>query len=134
MSVSTYLISPGVGEFFPEEAGVEALPFGMDVEGVAVFSIAFAAVTFAPSVAVGAGSSCFFSGAAGVVSTIERTLGFPTDPSPPIDNDLTTGAAGVSEVFGVGFGAGAGVLPVVDSAPVGRFAIIGVFAGVGCDC
>lgn len=133
--MSTFLISPGVGEDFPEDAGVEGFPFAELVEDFSVFSIALAAVTFAPSVAVGTDSSFLFGGALGVVSTIERTLGFPTEPSPPIDKDLTTGAApGVSKVFDWGFEAGAGVLVVVDCAPVGLFAIIGVFPGVGCDC
>ena len=133
-SVSTFLISAGVGEDLPEDAGVKVLPFGVVAEDFSVFSIALAAVTLAPSEADGAGSSFFLGGVEGVVSTIESTFGFPTEPSPPIDNDFTTGAAGVGEAVDAGLDVGTGGLATVGSVPVGLLAIIGVFPCVGCDC
>ena len=132
-SVSTFLVSAaGVGEDFPEEAGVEDWPLGVLVVGFSVFSIALAATTLAPSSTVGA-SSLLFGGAAGVVSVIERTLALPTEPSAPIDKDLTTGGPELPVALAVDFEGGTDGKfgDAFDSLPVGRLAIMGVLPGVG---
>ena len=132
-SVSTFLRSAaGVGEDVPEEAGVEDWPLGVLVVDFSDFSIALVATTLAPSSTVGASTFCC-GGAVGVVSVIERTLALPTEPSAPIDKDLTTGGPELPAVLVVGFEGGPDgkFRGAVDSLPVGRLAIMGVLPGVG---
>lgn len=112
----------GVGDVLPEDAFSEPA-FSP------VFSIAFAAVTLAPSSAAasldsGAASSVFGSSLAGAVPPIERTLALGLGASPPMLRTLVP-----PSLRTVGFGAGS-----EDAAgSFGRLAMVGVCRGA-CVC
>lgn len=109
----------GVGDVFPEDAFSEPA-FSP------VFSIAFAAVTLAPSSAAasfdsGVASSVFGSSLAGAVPPIERTLALGLGASPPMLRTLVP-----PSFWTVGFGAGS---EDAAAGSFGRLAIVGVCLG-----
>ena len=130
-SLLASLTSAAVGLDLPDEGDGDVVPFRAVLD-LSVFSMALAAIVFAPSSAEASG---FDAGAAGVGTPMLNTfvLAAGAVSSIPIDKVLT--GAGPEEGAGFdGGGAAAGGRPELPS--VGLFAIVGILCGCCCcdDC